>query len=50
MLAVQVGEDLGDLRSEHSEQRQLGLLEDDDLDAGASVPLPRSPARSSPLR
>jgi hypothetical protein len=34
VVAVQVGEDLGHLPAEHSQQRQFARLEDRHLDAG----------------
>ena len=36
LAAVQVGEDLGDLPAEHPQQRQLGHLDQVDLDAGGA--------------
>ena len=38
MREMQVGEDLGYLRSEHAQQWQLGSLNDRDLDAGQTRP------------
>ena len=34
MLAVEPGEHLGDLRPEHSQQRQVGRLDDSDIESG----------------
>ena len=50
VLAVQVGEDPGDLGAEHPQQRQLGRLEHGDLDAGRAGRGGASRGRSSPRR
>ena len=50
VVAVQAGEDLGDLGAEHAQQRQFRGLQHRDLDAGRPGRRQRSPARSSRRR